>query len=317
MKQQWSKGPNNNDRLLNCLTLTCSSLQCIEITPRFFFAVTSDEFKHAGKGFGCTSHAAGPLRSFSWEGKMLFRQRQETERCSKRSLVSRLSQSQCNCACVPEDGAEALTTQHHCSIHVYDRLIKPQTLTRLARLKITWNQISKWVRPTWQPSEVSESERQEISHKSVWKDNGWRAIPLKVKCCHTENSGIFLVALDTTTAQTWSLNIFKRCVFWGVGGVFSWKMCLGRCITKPQVLLRRLKFVFTHKRARRDTFSSAGRATSGFSPPLSPAAWNVLIRHTSVWAGVTLACWGIQIVWWSDWLPVFYLLPGVALLWDN
>lgn len=40
--------------------------------------------------------------------------------------------------------------------------------------------------------------------------------------------------------------------------------CLGRCITKPEVLLSRLKFLFTHKRARRGTFSGSGRAMSVF-----------------------------------------------------
>lgn len=38
---------------------------------------------------------------------------------------------------------------------------------------------------------------------------------------------------------------------------------------KPQVLLWRFKFLFTHKRARRGTFFSIGRSTSVFSFSLS------------------------------------------------
>lgn len=41
----------------------------------------------------------------------MFRQRDATEQCSSVALVIQLSQSQCNCASDPEDGAEALTTR--------------------------------------------------------------------------------------------------------------------------------------------------------------------------------------------------------------
>lgn len=47
------------------------------------------------------------------------------------------------------------------------------------------------------------------------------------------------------------------------------KKLLGKCITKPQVLLQRFKFLFMHKRARRGTFSCIGRGTSVFSFSLS------------------------------------------------
>lgn len=147
-------------------------------------------------------------------------------------LVSRLSQSQCNCACVPEDGAEALTTQRYCSIHVYDRLIKPQPLTRLARLKITRNQISEWVRPTWQPAEVSESsERQEISYKKqCLKDNDCGAIPSKVKCCHTEKLWDFFIFLFFLgTGYNYCINLIPehlQKMFYREGGWGWWWKCI-------------------------------------------------------------------------------------------
>lgn len=60
-----------------------------------------------------------------------------------------------------------------------------------------------------------------------------------------------------------------RDVFKGVFRCLWRKKCLGKCITKPQVLLWRFKFLFTHKRARRGTFSGVGRGTSVFSLSLS------------------------------------------------
>lgn len=40
---------------------------------------------------------------------------------------------------------------------------------------------------------------------------------------------------------------------------------------------------------------------------LFPAAWEGLIRHISIYGGVTSESWGgIQIVWCSDWLTFYY-----------
>lgn len=99
----------------------------------------------------------------------------------------------------------------------------------------------------------------------------------------------------------------------------------GKCITKPQVLLWRFKFLFTHKGARRGTFSSIGWSTSLFyfslSLSLFPAAWEGLIRHISIYGGETSESWGgIQIVWCSDWLTFYYyyyliFFNSVVLLW--
>ena len=67
----------------------------------------------------------------------------------------------------------------------------------------------------------------------------------------------------------------------------------------------------------------AGARLSFLSLSLFPAAWEGLIRHTSIWGEVTSACWGgIQIVWWRGWLPGFYIyylflfFSSLVLLWD-
>lgn len=102
------------------------------------FVVTTDKLKHLGKGFRCTPHTAGLLKSLSWEEKTLFRQREAPEQCSSVALVIQLTQSQCNCASDPEDGAEALTTQC-CSAILFMAvclIIKLQSYTRMTRLTV-------------------------------------------------------------------------------------------------------------------------------------------------------------------------------------
>lgn len=93
------------------------------------------------------------------------------------------------------------------------------------------------------------------------------------------------------------------------------RRCLGKCITKPQVLLWRFKILFMHKWTRTGTFSSTDSGTP-FIPPLSPfpAAWEGLIRHKWKsnlailrWESNILKFWGLLFI-----ISIFWFLVANA-----
>lgn len=57
------------------------------------------------------------------------------------------------------------------------------------------------------------------------------------------------------------------------------RRCLGKCITKPQVLLWRFKILFMHKWTRTGTFSSTDSDSFHSPPPPFPATCEGLIRR--------------------------------------
>lgn len=126
---------------------------------------------------------------------------------------------------------------------------------------------------------------------------------------HMENSMIFSSTVDPTIAKTWSLNIFERC-FRGVWDVFRRENVLVNVSRNHRYYSGDLNSSSRIREQEEALFPAlAGARLSFLFCSLFPAAWEVLIRHTSIWGGVTSACWGgIQIVWWSDWLTVLFIL---------
>lgn len=107
----------------------------------------------------------------------------------------------------------------------------------------------------------------------------------------------------------WSLNIFRRCLrgFWDV---FRRENVLVNVSQNHRYYSGDLNSSSRIREQEEALFPAlAGPRLSFLFLSLFPDAWEGLIRHISVWGGVTSACWGgIQIVWWIGWLTVIFIL---------